>query len=313
MRTNPISPLRLIPLALASLPALAIEAPVDDAAPPSVAGEHQAAQPQAAREVAYMGLVTGPIPELLATHMGVRNGEGVVVRSVMPEGPAEQAGIRTHDIIITIDDKPAFSPTEINNIILAHQPGDKVKVGLIQQGKGTELNVTLGKRPDAMAQFRGQNIPEIRGLEAMPDEMAERIRDLIEGNMQEFHFGDNALNLGGNAADMQRRFNEMRERMQQLQQLPDLQAQPGMQMQNNATIRMMDEQGSIEINSNNGASNLIARDKDNNIQWQGPWNTDEDKAAAPEAVRERAGRLNFNMDGLQLNGNGLRFQFRGGR
>lgn len=302
MKTISLQNLPLLAVALLALPAQAIEAPSDEAAPPSVAGQPQAGAAPAAepkKEIAYLGVVTGPIPELLTTHLGVRNGEGVLVRSVMPEGPAETAGINAQDLIITIDGKAALSPKEISEIIRSHQPGDKVVVGLIQRGKGTELNVTLGSRPDRMARHEGRRAPQVHG---MPDEMAERIRDMIEGNMMEFQFDGDALNLGDGQPEVQRMMKEMQERMQRHRKLRN--RNPGeaapMQFQNNTTIRVMDGEGSIEITSNDGDRTLIARDKDNEILWQGPWNNDKDKAAAPEGIRERAGHLNFGMDGLKL-------------
>lgn len=310
--------LMALPALLCVLPAWGIEAPADDAAPPALGapqqnGERQA--DQAAREVAYLGIVTGPIPELLTTHLGVRDGEGVVVRSVMPGGPADKAGIRAHDLIITMEDKPALSPAEISEIIRAHQPGDTLRVGLIQRGKGTELKVTLGSRPDEIASLGGNPMQRGHGLRGMPDDMADRIRDMIEGNMMDFPLEGNALGAGDGPADIQRMMREMQQRMRQLHELPrqGLGADEPMKLQNQTTIRVMDEQGSIEISSQNGERTLIARDQDNNIQWQGPWNNEQDKADAPEAIRERAGRLNFDIEELKMDGNGLQFQFRGGR
>jgi hypothetical protein len=70
---------------------------------------------------------------------------------------------------------------------------------------------------------------------------------------------------------------------------------------------MMDDQGSVEIKSNDGSKEVTIRDKGNNITWTGPWDTEQDKAAAPEDVRTRVERLNFDT---KFKGNGLRLQMR---
>jgi hypothetical protein len=67
----------------------------------------------------------------------------------------------------------------------------------------------------------------------------------------------------------------------------------------------MDDQGSIELKSNEGGKEITVRDKDQNITWTGPWDTDQDKAAAPDDVRKRVERLDFDSGA-----NGLRLRLR---
>jgi hypothetical protein len=45
--------------------------------------------------------------------------------------------------------------------------------------------------------------------------------------------------------------------------------------------------------------------KDGQVQWEGPYDTPQDKDAAPPDVRERIERLNIDMD---FKGNGLRLR-----
>ena len=68
-----------------------------------------------------------------------------------------------------------------------------------------------------------------------------------------------------------------------------------------STIRMMDDKGSVEIKSTGEATEVTVRDKANEIIWSGPWDTEQDKAAAPDEVRERIEKRNI--------GGGLKLQF----
>jgi hypothetical protein len=68
----------------------------------------------------------------------------------------------------------------------------------------------------------------------------------------------------------------------------------------------MDDQGSIELKAVDGGKEITVRDPQDQIIWSGPWDTEQDKAAAPDDVRQRIERLNFDGQG-----NGLRLQFRG--
>jgi hypothetical protein len=67
----------------------------------------------------------------------------------------------------------------------------------------------------------------------------------------------------------------------------------------------MDEQGSIELKSNDGSKEVTLRDKDNALTWSGPWDTEQDKAAAPQDVRQRIDRLHLDST---FQGNGLRLR-----
>lgn len=297
----------LLPVSMLISPfAIAIEPPADEAAPPQLSGE-KAERTDAAvvEQIGFLGVVTGPIPELLSTHLGVRNGEGVLVRSVMPDGPAAQAGIAANDIIITIDGKSALSAEEVSKIVRSHKPGDRINIGLIQEGKGADLAVTLGKRPEEIAHNNRRPNIQLQQMEGMPEDMADRIREMIEGNMMQFRFNGEELKLGEEIPDIQEDMKQLREEMKELRMQNRLQLQGGdLNFNANTTVRLMDNEGSVELSSNNGESTLIVRDKENNIQWQGPWNNDEDKAKAPEDIRARAGNLNFD-------GNGLKFDLRG--
>jgi serine protease Do len=318
--TSQLIPVPVLAIALA-IPAAAIEAPVDDAPAPAAqepeqnAGEapkakHEpeaAAKDQARQKSAYLGVVTTEVPEMLNDHLGLKAGEGIIVRSVMPDGPADKAGIRVHDVITRVDDEVVASAVDLTGRISAHKPGDKVRIDVIQKGKAAKLEVGLGVRPD---QFGGINLQPLDNLQldGMPEDMAGRIRRMIEGNV-----GGLDLNLQGNGEiqqppQIEDAMREMRQRMEKALGRIQLQA-PGfggkIEVHQGATFKMMDEQGSVEIKSNEGSKEVTVRDKENEITWNGPWDTDQDKAAAPDDIRARVERLNINGN---FKGNGFRFR-----
>jgi hypothetical protein len=63
---------------------------------------------------------------------------------------------------------------------------------------------------------------------------------------------------------------------------------------------MADANGSVELKSNKDGKEAIVRDPDDEITWSGPWDTEQDKAAAPPEVRERIDAL--NMDKFKMKG-----------
>ncbi len=287
--------------ALLTSPARGIEAPPDNAKPPMVQGKPSEAPAVAAAP--FIGIVSDRLPEALSAQLGLRPDEGIIVRSVMPDGPADKAGIQMHDIITRIGDESLSSPNDLRRIVQAHKAGEAIELGVIRKGRDAAIKVTLSERPDAMAGRLQEPLNQLP-LDGVPEEMAQRMRDMIEGNVRQFQWSpDNGFGFGGMGRDLEETMRRMREQMEQLDRFDVPQGdEPGLQIQQSSTIRMLDQNGSIELSNQNGIRTLTVRDKDNQTTWSGPWTTDEDKAAAPDEVRERVDALNIesSMDGSTL-------------
>lgn len=296
-----------IPLCLS---AHAIEAPADDAPPPAAAAEAPTQQKPASHpRAAFLGVVTDELPEMLAEHLGLGNQAGIIVRSVVPDGPAAKAGLATHDVITRVQDQPVASPADLTREITARKPGDPVKLDVVQKGKPARLDVILGERPDQTAALPQEQPLGDLNLDAVPKDLADRIRGMIEGNIGQMELPPDRGELGAPPA-MEDAIRQMRERMEKALggfELPQAGIQGHFDVQSGATFRMMDDQGSVEVKSNDGAKEVTVRDKDNQVVWTGPWDTEQDKAAAPDEVRQRIERLNIETD---IKGNGLQLRMR---
>ncbi len=69
--------------------------------------------------------------------------EGVFIGEVQSGGAAELAGIKTNDVIISVDDVIVNSSAELQEQISKHRPGDKVNVEIKRDNKKKLINVTL--------------------------------------------------------------------------------------------------------------------------------------------------------------------------
>ncbi|MCX6868090.1 MAG: hypothetical protein NTV46_18135, partial [Verrucomicrobia bacterium] len=164
--------------------------------------------------------------------------------------------------------------------------------------------------PDSMAKMPPRPLDPLH-LDGIPQNLADRIRRMIEGNIGglEMQPGEDDMDIAPqphlkNALrDMKLRLEKAMEEMKE----PDHHGMPGIDVHQGATIRLMDEQGSIELKSNDGGKEVTVRDKDNKITWTGPWDTEQDKAAAPQDVRQRVDRLHLDT---KFQGKGLRLQLR---
>ena len=72
--------------------------------------------------------------------------QGVVISSVTPGGPADQAGLKIGDTITSVNGKSVKTGDELVADISAEKPGTKVKVGYERGGKSNESTVTVADR-----------------------------------------------------------------------------------------------------------------------------------------------------------------------
>ena len=68
------------------------------------------------------------------------------VEPVTPGGPADEAGLRAGDVIVSMDDDPVTAPDELIVRIRAHAPGDVITLTVREGEDDRDLQVTLGER-----------------------------------------------------------------------------------------------------------------------------------------------------------------------
>lgn len=76
---------------------------------------------------------------------------GAFVSEVLPNSGSAKAGVKSGDVIVSLNDKPLNSFAELRSRIATTEPGAKVKLGLIRDGKPLDVEVTLDKSTSSSA------------------------------------------------------------------------------------------------------------------------------------------------------------------
>jgi serine protease Do len=95
----------------------------------------------------YIGVLPQDIDENLAKAFSLKSTAGVLVGDVTPKGPADQAGIKRSDVILSFDGKKVENATQLRLMIADTAPKTSVKVSLLRQGKTMDVTVILAERP----------------------------------------------------------------------------------------------------------------------------------------------------------------------
>jgi len=96
----------------------------------------------------WLGVGVQPLTPELAKSFGV-SGEGVLVNQVMPKSPAEAAGLKVGDLILSVDGKTIKDPRELQRIIADVDIGKSVELNILREKEKRVLKVQVGEMPAA--------------------------------------------------------------------------------------------------------------------------------------------------------------------
>lgn len=95
----------------------------------------------------WIGAMCVPIEETLRVQLGLKPGQGLVVANIMPESPAAAAGLKPHDVLVSIDDVELQGLAGLMKAV--NDGGEKeLKLGIIREGKRETLTIKPSKRPE---------------------------------------------------------------------------------------------------------------------------------------------------------------------
>jgi aminopeptidase N len=83
---------------------------------------------------------TGSMPDF------AYSGVGVKIAAITTDSPADKAGMKTGDVIITFDGKAVKNLREYSNALKTKAPGDKVKMEILRGEEKLEMEIELGER-----------------------------------------------------------------------------------------------------------------------------------------------------------------------
>lgn len=100
---------------------------------------------------AYLGVDIADITSDRLGALKLKEEKGVEVTMVDQDAPAGKAGIKEHDVILTLNGAPVESKTQLHRIIRETPPGRIVEVGLSRDGQPLTIKVQLADRSKEFA------------------------------------------------------------------------------------------------------------------------------------------------------------------
>jgi S1-C subfamily serine protease len=137
---------------------------------------------------AALGVQTENLTRQLGEFFGVKDGEGVLIRSVEKGSAAEKAGLKAGDVIVRADNEKLTDRTDLSHILRNHRSGGKLTLVVMRDKHEQTFQVTLpdrgGARDSSMFGF------DTEELQASLGDIEDMVQDLD---------GSEVLSLSGKA------------------------------------------------------------------------------------------------------------------
>jgi serine protease Do len=108
----------------------------------------------------WIGVQIQPVSPEIADSLSLKNARGALVAEPQSGSPAQKAGIKAGDVIVSVNGESVTDARNLARRISALAPGTSVKLGIIRGGREETLTLTLGELPkERQARTGGEERP----------------------------------------------------------------------------------------------------------------------------------------------------------
>lgn len=287
----------------------------DTLQPPPLTPYTPQTKPLPSSRPARLGIVPGTVPQAVVAQLELSGFPGVLVTRIMPDSPAAKAGLKENDVIVKLGDISLAGPQSVTEALTDKVPGDKVTAVFYRKGKRETADITLdGGTLSAEEILAAQGdprtqprvVPSVRRQMAPPAGMAGRpalpqrildMQQMMDDFLKDSAIDDSRMDDIISRMDLTPGAAQMLRSLQGLHQMP----MPPMGKVSGgghsaSTVQMSDANGTIVVSSSSQTGTTVhVTDASGKVLYSGPYNTQEEKEAVPEAVRERLKNIETNF------------------
>jgi len=95
----------------------------------------------------WLGVEIYELTPQIMQAFGVQGMGGVIIVGVLPDGPADKAGLQANDIVTHINDKPVSDVSSALNLIAQNEPGSTIALEVIRDKHPLTITAMVSERP----------------------------------------------------------------------------------------------------------------------------------------------------------------------
>jgi serine protease Do len=133
----------------------------------------------------WLGVAIQDIDENLAESFGLEKAEGILISETQPDSPADKAGIRQGDVLLSLNEVPLKDVADLRNRVALIIPGTDVTINLIRESKPLDIDVKIGEQP---ADFG--NLAQKKTTDSALGNFGLTVQDLTKDLAEQFGYQD---------------------------------------------------------------------------------------------------------------------------
>jgi len=126
----------------------------------------------------FLGIGFQEINKVTADALDIPSAQGVLVRSVQPKTPADEAGIKTGDVITEFNEHKIIDGQKFRMMVAEAEPGQKVTLDILRDGKKVTKKVKLVDREDFLSGKETKPFEEEKGEQWLGLKVSTSTREL---------------------------------------------------------------------------------------------------------------------------------------
>jgi serine protease Do len=99
----------------------------------------------------WLGVQIQAVDEATARSFKMKEARGAVIAQITADSPAEKAGLKPEDVVLSVDDVAIQDQTDLSRYVASKSPGTSVRLRILRNGEEMTIPVTLGTFPDEVA------------------------------------------------------------------------------------------------------------------------------------------------------------------
>ncbi len=145
----------------------------------------------------WLGVQIQPLTDELAESIDLSKAQGALIVSVVPDSPAQRAGLKVGDVITKFNGKTIAKPKDLSRVVATATPNEKYSLEIWRKGKQRKLNVVTDESP----QNHQQASITPKSADAERGKLGLALLPLNQQTRQEFNL-DNSVQQGAVIADV---------------------------------------------------------------------------------------------------------------
>ena len=147
----------------------------------------------------WLGVMIQEVTHELALSFDMERAYGALVARVLPDSPAEKAGIEVGDVIVEFNGREVPSSGALPPMVGRTQVGELARVTVIRDGRERTLRVRIGRLPaeDDLAAYGGEERPEQPPADTAAERLGMRVGPVDDETRERLDIGPGGVLVTG--------------------------------------------------------------------------------------------------------------------